>query len=631
MKKNVNKALGFLILTISLVAINSYSLRAQEGVIRTGELKKWHTVTLTFDGPEVSESDEYNPFLNYRLNVSFSHAQTGKSYKVPGYFAADGNAGMTSATSGNKWRVHFTPDEIGEWTYAVAFKKAKWVAIRSRTDDHVPTGEYMDGASGKFSIANTDKTGRDFRAHGRLQYVGERYLRFAETGKYFYKCGTDAPENFLSYVGFDGNFKTDGYKDDFVKTWEPHLKDWKKGDPQWSDGRGKEIIGALNYLASEGLNAFSFLTNNVNGDDQNVFPYTDYNTWDRFDCSKLDQWEMVFDHGQMLGLFLHFKTFEAENQGLLDFGGIGGNTRLYFRELIARFGHHLALNWNLAEEVGDWGKNLNGGKSLAMAPKDRQSLAQYIYDTDPYHHHMVIHNGDWFDPMYGDQSRLTGASLQTNKPDFRRVNSMTKRVIDEAEEAGKVWAVACDEPGDASHSLITDEEDPEHFHARTNGLWGHFLAGGWGLEWYFGYRHPHSDLTCQDYRSRDLFWDMNKICLDFFNNNDLPVTEMTSQNHLISSGFPSIEGDFCFAKPYDTYLILLKKGGEHQIDLGEPLGAYLDIEKPIAKYSVKWYDPRNGGPLQNGSITDIEGFGSKSLGKAPNNRDKDWVVLLRRK
>lgn len=580
----------------------------------SGDLKKWHTVTLTFDGPECSETDDYNPFFNYRLNVTFNHKESGKSYKVPGYFAADGNAGMTSATSGNKWRVHFTPDEIGDWKYTVDFKKGKWVAVRPRTDERVPTGGYMDGSNGKFIIDQSDKSGRDFRAHGRLEYVGERYLRFAETGKYFYKCGTDAPENFLSYYGFDGDFATDGHKDDLVKTWGPHLEDWKEGDVQWSDGRGKEIIGALNYLSSEGLNAFSFLTNNIEGDDRNVFPYIDYNKYDRFDCSKMDQWEMVFDHAQKLGLFLHFKTMEAENQGLLNFGGIGGNTKLYYRELIARFGHHLALNWNLCEEVGDW-KGFDSQETMPLYPTERQALAQYIYDTDPYHHHMVIHNGDWFNPMYGNHSKLTGASLQTNKDDFSRVNSQVKRVIDEAEAAGKVWAVACDEPGDASHSLIPDEEDPEHYYARANGLWGTMLAGGWGTEWYFGYKHPHSDLTCQDYRSRDLFWDMGVICINFFAENDFPVTEMTSMNELISS-----EGDFCFAKEGDTYLILLKKGGESQLDLKEFEGSY----------SVKWFDPRNGGTLKNGSIKNIKGNGMQSLGIAPNDREKDWVVVVHR-
>ncbi len=64
--------------------------------------------------------------------------------------------------------------------------------------------------------------------------------------------------------------------------------------------------------------------------------------------------------------------------------------------------------------------------------------------------------------------------------------------------------------GDHRHSLIPDTEDPNHDNARKNGLWGAMMAGAWGTEWYFGYEHPHSDLSCQDYRSRDLFWDQGR-------------------------------------------------------------------------------------------------------------------------
>lgn len=384
MNTNFCKLLTLLCVIFAFSELQASPSLLTDGVVVTGELKKWHTVTLTFDGPECSETDAYNPFLNYRLNVTFTHGETGKSYQVPGYFSADGNAAMTSATAGNKWRVHFTPDATGTWDYSVDFKKGKWAAVRARNRG-VPSGEFMDGTSGELSIAPTDKTGRDFRAHGRLQYVGERYLRFAESGKHFFKCGADAPENFLAYADFDGNFATDGHKDDLVKTWEPHLRDWKEGDPQWTGNRGREIIGVVNYLASEGMNVFSFLTNNIAGDDQNVFPYIDYDTYDRFDCSKLDQWEIVFDYAQTLGMFLHFKTLEAENQGLLDNGGIGLYTRLYFRELIARFGHHLALNWNLGEEIGDW-SNFDNQRTVPLNITERRSLARFIYDTDPYHH-----------------------------------------------------------------------------------------------------------------------------------------------------------------------------------------------------------------------------------------------------
>lgn len=574
----------------------------------SGELKKWHKLSLEFEGPNTSESAEENPFLNYRLNVVFKHATSGKAYLIPGYYAADGDAGNTGSTTGNIWKVHFAPDETGEWSYEVDFKKGKWAAVR--TSGKLESAAFMDGASGKFTIAQSDKSGRDFRSKGRLDYVGERYLKFAGTGEYFLKCGSDAPENLLAYDQFDGTFHNDGHKDELVKTWAAHRQDWKEGDPTWNNGKGKELIGAINYLASKGMNAFSFLTMNIKGDDQNVFPYVDYDTYDRFDTSKLDQWEVLFEHADKLGMFLHFKTMEHENQGLLDNGGTGLYTKLYYRELVARFGHHLALNWNLAEETGDWTLT---PPTFPIDVAERLRLAEYISSIDPYKHHIVIHNGDWFDGLYGPNSKFTGASLQTNKEDFRNVHKSVLRILNDSKEAGKIWAVACDEPGDAQHALITDAEDPKHNDARKNGLWGAMMAGAWGTEWYFGYKHPHSDLSCQDFRSRDLFWDQGRWCLEFFNNNQIPVWEMESMDALISS-----EGDYVLAKPGSIYVVYLKNGGESSLDLGND----------NVVYELQWYNPRKGGALQKGKVKTISGRGKKSLGMPPKEKDQDWVVLV---
>jgi hypothetical protein len=63
----------------------------------TGELKKWHKVTLAFDGPFTSETDKWNPFMDYRLNVVFTRKESGKQYIVPGYYAADENVCESSA------------------------------------------------------------------------------------------------------------------------------------------------------------------------------------------------------------------------------------------------------------------------------------------------------------------------------------------------------------------------------------------------------------------------------------------------------------------------------------------------------------------------------------------------------
>ena len=550
----------------------------------SGELKKWHKITLSFAGPQTSEAATPNPFLFYRLNVTFSHGD--KSYLVPGYFAADGDAANTSATEGNIWRVHFSPDAVGTWNYSVSFRQGENVAISDDPNAGTPYAD-LDGQTGSFDVGPTDKVAPDLHAKGRLQYVGERYLKFAETGEYFLKQGADAPENFLAYDDFD-NTPNNGNR---RKSWQPHAQDWREGDPAWQDGKGTEIIGAINYLAEEEMNVFSFLTMNIQGDDRNVFPYISDKRADytRFDCSKLDQWEIVFEHGQKMGMYLHFKTQETENEMLLDNGNVGTERSLYYRELIARFSHHLALNWNLGEENGALG-------DVNQNTAQRKAMAQYFYDHDPYHHHIVIHNGREPQDLLGDQSKLTGYSLQTSQPDFSRVHGEVVEWINKSIAAGKPWVVACDEPGDASHALVPDKDDPKHDNARRNGLWGCLIGGGAGNEWYFGYQHDHSDLTCEDFRSRDLWWDQCRIALNYFKDRDIPFWHMESNDDMVSGA-----RSWCLAQEAGKVLVYAPEGGKVTVDLSG---------WPETLHTVQWFDPRTaessvGKAVQGGGKTEL--------------------------
>jgi len=599
MVKHLNKVSRVFCVTLLVAAWN----QTVSGGQISGELKKWHKVTITFNGPKTGETADPNPFLYYRLNVTFKHDASGKSYLVPGYYAADGNAANTSADSGNKWRVHFAPDQVGTWKYTVSFRKGPKVAV-SEVKNAGQSAGFMDRQSGTFDIGPTDKTGRDFRGKGLLQYVGKHHLRFAETGEYFLKCGADAPENFLAYKEFDGDFKTDGHKDNFIKDWGPHIKDWKPGDPTWQNGKGKGIIGAINYLASKGMNVFSFLTLNIIGDDRNVFPYTTYDERLRMDCSRLDQWEIVFEHGTKLGMYLHFKTSEAENQRLLDDGDTTLERKLYYRELIARFSHHLALNWNLGEEIGSWG-NVKGQNTI-----QKQAMAQYFHEHDPYQHHIVIHNGENHYDLLGDKSKLTGFSLQTNKPDFSRVHDQTRNYIDRSAAAGKPWVVACDEPGDATHGLITDAEDPTRDNARKNGLWGNIMAGGAGVEWYFGYKHPHSDLTCQDWRTREKVWTQCRYALDFFKKHKIPFWDMKCEDEMTEN-----TDDYVFCKPGKIYLVYLKHGGK------------VELNVPTGKFTYGWFNPRTGDGLEGLLNTGSVHAGRKIEVAAPDKND--WLLVIK--
>ncbi|QTN34310.1 DUF5060 domain-containing protein [Akkermansiaceae bacterium] len=588
-----------------------------------GELKKWHRVGIVFEGPGSWENGTPNPFLDYRLNVVFRHAASGRSMVVPGYFAADGAAGETGEGSGKIWRVNFSPPETGEWNYEARFRAGKGVAVEDGEDAGAPAR--LDGnpdgiVKGKFTVGQTDKTGRDNRARGRLEYVGERYLRWAETGKYFLKQGADSPENLFAYADFDGDFKSDGQKDKLVKTYGPHVQDWKTGDPTWQDGKGKGLIGAINYLASEGVNSISFMTMNIEGDDRNVFMYTAYGERVRIDVSRMDQWEVVMDHADRMGFHLHFKTQEAENDTLLDNGDLGVERKLYYRELIARFGHHLALNWNLGEE------------NNKQTDLQRREMARYFNETDPYGHNIVIHTyppqkSKIHTPLLGEKSKLTGLSMQGSDPKFGDVHKDVLEWVEKSTAAGKPWVVAYDEPGSAQEGLMNDAEDAKnpqgkgnYADARHKALWGVLLAGGTGTEWYFGYKFDHSDLTLQDFRSRDKWWDSCRHALTFFSDNKIPFQEMRSDNAQVGNSPNGNEAGYCFSKPGDTYVVYLPKGGERDL---WPEGG--------SAYSIRWFDPRNGGRLQVGSKDSMLGGIGNSMGLPPSDPDKDWVVLVRKK
>ncbi|MEO1654554.1 MAG: DUF5060 domain-containing protein, partial [Bacteroidota bacterium] len=270
-----------------------------------GELRRWHEVVLSFEGPQTNEEAPNNPFLNYRLDVTFQNAN--KTYVVPGYYAADGQAGESSSPAGNKWRVIFRPDEIGPWTYQVSFHQGDNIAVADNAS--LGIADFFDGASGQFEVQETNKFGLDLRGKGLLRYVGSHYLQF-QNGEWFLKAGADSPETLLAYEGFDDTYKYETRRDgnNEIKTFSAHIRDWNEEDPTWQDGKGKGLIGAINYLAEKGNNAISFLTYSLGGDGKNVWPFTHPDERLRYDCSKLDQWGIIFRHAETKGMYLHFKT-----------------------------------------------------------------------------------------------------------------------------------------------------------------------------------------------------------------------------------------------------------------------------------------------------------------------------------
>ena len=407
-----------------------------------GTFRAGFPVTFTLTGPEaLSETGTPNPFTDYTFEGTFGTrngdtptiiaGQIGPA-EVPGYFAADGDAGNTGASAGDQWRVQFRPARAGSLPYRLELKEAA-------------TGRVVAAASGTVEIVESvaDLGAADLRVAGPLVHIADR-LWLAGAKRPFFKAGANSPENLLAHVDFDGTraLKSEALPGENVGAglhrFEPHLGDWNEGDPTWGDGRGKALIGALNYLASAGVNSIYFLAFNVAGDGKDVWPHVSPDDRTRFDCSKLDQWERVFTHADSLGIALHVVLTETENESLFEHrdgspSPVGGapfadTRKLYYRELIARFAHHPGVMWNLAEEIGFSDKpNERVGDGRGVTVAQQRAFADYLKSTDPYEHPVTIHTfpnreSEIYTPLLGAYD-VDGASLQNGAEEGAGANA----------------------------------------------------------------------------------------------------------------------------------------------------------------------------------------------------------------
>jgi len=577
-----------------LLALLLISCQSGKPPVITGELKKWHSITLTFNGPHAVEEGGANPFLDYRFDVTFRKGQ--HAFTVPGYFAADGDAANSSATEGNKWRVHFSPDEEGEWNWYATFRKGEDAAL-SYEPESIPKAGYFDAMQGKFVVGPTDKTGRDFRGRGRLEYYNQRYWRFAESGDYFVKVGV-AADHFLAGDDF--------YGDDQGGNWDAHVQDWQPGDPAWQGEKGKGAIGAINYLARQGMNGLSFLVMNVGGNDQNIFPFTRATERLRYDVSRLDQWEIVLEHANRMGVLIQLRTQEGANQSILDGGSLDRERQLYYRMLIARFSHHPALIWDLGESGS--GLTLSSTSPYRpQTPDQRLDMAQYFYEHDPYLHPLLFQNSGEFSELLTSGSKYTAALLRIPA---QYAHEHLLHYHELVEKRGLVWTVTALAPVTypvASPDAAGAKEIEE---LRKQSLWGALMAGGAGIEYARLSADGRSDHTLRDFRGDEFLWSLSGSAHTFFRH--LPIAEMRSRDDLLGG-----KKAYCFCKPGKVYALYLPDGGSVQLDLK-------DADQPL---ELVWFNPRTGEYV--GEAKKLRGGSKVQIGPPPGEAGVDWAAVLR--
>ncbi len=597
-----------------------------------GEQKTWHKISLDFTSPQ-NFKEEASTFRDYRLDVTFTNDSTGETIKVPGFFAADGDASNTSATSGNVWRVNFNAPSEGNWSYEASFRTGDNIAATTKADAGKAMS-YIDGETGSFNVQPTDKTGKDFRGKGMiLQDEGTHYLQHQGDGDYVVKGGPGIPENFLANSDFDNT--SDGRH-----KFDAHDKHAKQSDPTWGNDKGSNVLGAVNYISEQGLNSIYVLALTIGGDGKDVSPFVEDalygslpggNSKDikdvtskkdvelddlaTYDVSKLAQWDVVFQHMNENGINIHMLLQETENDQMFNNGTDVAGTSLdaerliYMREMVARFGYLNGIDWNMGEEN-------------TQSDRERIEMAEFLKEIDGYDHAVSVHtytgeHNKVYDDLLGETD-FDGPSFQTSHENIR---SNTEEWIEESAKAGDPWVIQWTEDSGGKVAINPYSNNPDSSQEKNlrEAYWGHLTAGGSGGNWYFrsndGSFGGHSlDQNMDDFTAYKSVWTWTSAALEFFNEY-IPFWDMQQKDGLTSNG-----KDFVMAKEGEYYVVYLPYGEANSVKLN--LSGHGG-----ETFDILWYNPRTGGDFIDGG--QVTGGGNRNIGGAPESTNKDWVVLVR--
>jgi len=561
----------------------------------------YQPVSIDVVGPDANESDVApNPFLDIRFDLTLT-SPSGSKVTVPGFFAGDGLGGG----EGHVWRARFTPDELGIWQYTATLLSGTNAAVIDQTNDLTVLA--LENGSGEFEVKASVDDAPGFLKYGRLSYVGEHYLKLAN-GPYWIKSGLDSPENFFGYIGFDNTINQPGgvgeaQLPEGLHHYSEHVDDWQEGDPLFSSATSgidsKGIIGAVNYLASEGVNSMYFLLMNLGGDGRDTYPFVGAsgNEYDNthYDISKLHQWNIVLEHMQTKGIAAHFVLGEQEqdNRLWLDNGELGNQRKLYYREMAARFAHLNAVKWNLSEEsrYGD----------------DRhKAFSQALRNVDWAQHPIAVHSfvdspEVAYEPLLGDPL-FTISSIQFSP---ENADEFTETWREKSSAAGVPWVIDMDEVGPADTGLTNSNSDQ----LRREVLYPVYFSGG-NIEWYFGFQG--ADIRTENFRTHESMYRYMRIAREFMEVH-LPFWEMGPDDDALEGGDAN---DQVFAKPGSVYAVYLNQGNNQPT-----------LRVSAGDYTVQWFNPRNGemeSTIRNASGNTI------SLGTPPTEPQEDWVVLIKR-
>ena len=497
-----------------------------------GTYHKWHKIQVVLPGPAMSVTGAANPFT---IPVDVTFIGPGSNVTVPAFYDGDGVGGY----SGNVWKVRFSAGALGQWSFTSASTE--------------PT---LSGYSGTFSVDAPPPTDPDFLRWGRLLYAGNHYLKFADGGPWL-KAGIDDPENFLGTAIGDWNAKK----------------------------------AAVDALSTREVNSIYAITNNIDGDRNDSWPWWGSTTTEakanssRFDVAKLQDWEDFFTYCDGKGVAIHLVLNDDSCWHAYD-------SDLYYREMVARFGHHPAVIWNIGEEANEIYTN-----------SEQVALAGKLRSIDPYHHPVTVHRAastSSNSPVLDNQNfDLTSIQAGNGGDDFTSITllDMNRIVINQrtaSASSGRPIPVMIDET-----PRVTSVTSATRLKMRSQVLYPIYLAGGnFELHYYDAY-WPGGSV---DIQALGPMLDDMRLARQFAES--MPLLTMAPNNALLSV----TSGNYCLANPGAAYGIYMTSSGPVDLDLRAVSGSF----------AVTWYNVTTGSSANGGSLT---GGAWRSLGSPPFSGD----------
>ena len=344
---------------------------------------------------------------------------------------------------------------------------------------------------------------------------------------------------------------------------------------------------------------------NLGGDGQDTYPFvnaenTRYNKT-HYDISKLHQWNIILNHAQNSSVALNIVLSETEraNETWLDNGELGVERKLFFRELIARFGYLLAVKWNLGEE-NDF--------PLVELHKHADFIRALDWSQKPIAVHTHINQFFRYGELVGD-ARFSATSIQYD-PEF--AGQFVEQWRANSTAAGRPWILDMDENTNGLGSDGVGER-------RKQILYDVFFSGG-NIEWYFGSQALPlgGDTTAENFRLRETMWQQMRYAR-LMMQQELPFWRMQPADNLVSGDSRDYGGAEVFALSGEVYAVYLPKTNGAET---------IDISNVDSLFRQRWFNPRTG--VMSEGRNNLASSGGLSLGAPPSELGEDWVTLITR-